>query len=134
MNGSKLAIKCRCKNCGHEFEVSKWNLMKSKIDVNGQSIYLTYYDCPECGRRRYCQIDNTASLQELKSIKRQMDKLMALKRRGKTIPQNQSAKFKKTQEHLTRIRTVLMEQYTGKLIHDNDTDTDFELEFSFQGE
>ena len=66
----------------------------------------------------------------LKDATRQMTRLMVLRRKGKTVPQKQSVKFKKTREHLAQIRMELMKQYTGKLVHDSETDTNFRLEFS----
>lgn len=120
-----------CQGCGNKFTVNRDTaIFKKEFMVNGQSIFLTYYDCPECGRRHYVQIDNARSLEMLKDATRQMTRLMVLRRKGKTVPQKQSVKFKKTREHLAQIRMELMKQYTGKLVHDSETDTNFRLEFS----
>ena len=120
-----------CQGCGNKFTVNRDTaIFKKEFMVNGQSIFLTYYDCPECGRRHYVQIDNARSLEVLKDATRQMTRLMVLRRKGKTVPQKQSVKFKKTREHLAQIRMELMKQYTGKLVHDSETDTNFRLEFS----
>ena len=91
---------------------------------------MTYYDCPRCGRRHFVQIDNFQSLNMFKSVSRQFIKLSKLKRKGKSIPKNQSDKFKKDRNNLLLYRNKLMQEYTGKLIHDNNTDEDFELRFS----
>ena len=125
---SVLAV---CQSCGSKFTVNRNTaIFKKEFMASGQSIFLTYYDCPECGRRHYVQIDNARSLEMLKDATRQMTRLMVLRRKGKTVPQKQSAKFKKTREHLAQIRIELMKQYTGKLVHDSETDTNFRLEFS----
>ena len=69
-------------------------------------------------------------LNKLREVSQQFVKLSVAKRKGKTIPQKQSAKFKKARQHLSDYRMNLMKQYTGKLIHDNETDSDFVLRFS----
>lgn len=124
-----------CESCKQEFPVTQDQAPnslthKKEFNVNGQSIFLTYYDCPKCGRRHYVQIDNARSLEMLKDATRQMTRLMVLRRKGKAIPEKQSAKFKKTREHLAQIRMELVKQYTGKLVYDSETDTNFRLEFS----
>lgn len=124
-----------CEDCKQKFLVTQDQAPnslthKKEFNVNGQSIFLTYYDCPKCGRRHYVQIDDTTSLNKLKEVSRQFVKLSVAKRKGKEIPQKQSAKFKKARQHLSDYRMNLMKQYTGKLIHDNETDSDFMLRFS----
>ena len=130
-----MSLLVECEDCHEKFRVASGEAVqavthKREFVVDGQSIYLTYYDCPKCGRRHYVQIDNARSLEMLKDATRQMTRLMVLRRKGKTVPQKQSVKFKKTREHLAQIRMELMKQYTGKLVHDSETDTNFRLEFS----
>lgn len=128
-----LAILVECQDCNKKFEVSSGNEVvqhKKEFKVNGQSIFLTYYDCPECGRRHYVQIDTVATLQELKEVERMFIKLSVAKKKGKQPPQNQSAKFKKAREHLAQSRSELMKKFTGKLVHDSETDESITLEFS----
>ncbi len=133
LSENKMSLLVECEDCRNKFEVNvnnKTMTFKKKFDVNGQTIFLSYYICPECGRYHYVQIDNQSTLNELKDVERQFMKLAAAKSKGKTVPQKQSAKFKKSREHLARSRNELMKQYTGKLIHDSDTDSEFELRFS----
>lgn len=124
-----------CEDCKQKFMVTQDQASnsithKKEYKLNGQSIFLTYYDCPKCGRRHYVQIDDAVSLNKLKEVSRQFVKLAVLKKRGKEIPQKQSAKFKKARQNLSDYRMNLMKEYTGKLLHDNETDSDFELRFS----
>ena len=124
-----------CESCKQEFPVTQDQAPnslthKKEFSVNGQSIFLTYYDCPKCGRRHYVQIDDATSLNKLKEVSRQFVKLAVLKKKDKEIPQKQSAKFKKARQDLSDYRMNLMKEYTGKLLHDNETDSDFELRFS----
>mgnify|MGYP001100418017 CR=1 FL=1 len=130
-----MSLLVECEDCEEKFRITTGNeantvTHKKEFNVNGQSIFLTYYDCPKCGRRHYVQIDDRASLNKLREVSQQFVKLSVAKRKGKEIPQKQSAKFKKARQHLSDYRINLMKQYTGKLLHDNETDSDFTLRFS----
>lgn len=126
-----ISLLVECEGCKEKFQVTTSNITnKKEFNVNGQSIFLTYYDCPKCGRRHYVQIDDATSLNKLKEVSRQFVKLAVLKRKDKEIPQKQSAKFKKARQNLSDYRMNLMKEYTGKLLHDNETDSDFVLRFS----
>ena len=135
INQEQMSLLVECESCKEKFRITVGNASnavthKKEFNVNGQSIFLTYYDCPKCGRRHYVQIDDTVSLNKLKKISGQFIKLAVLKKKGKEIPQEQSAKFKKARQNLSNYRMNLMKEYTGKLLHDNETDSDFELRFS----
>lgn len=129
-----------CEDCKQKFSIIKDQkisslthkslIHKKEYKLNGQSIFLTYYDCPKCGRRHYVQIDDAVSLNKLKEVSKQFVKLAAAKKEGKEISQKQSAKFKKARQNLSDYRMKLMKEYTGKLLHDNETDSDFVLRFS----
>ena len=135
INRERMSLMVECEDCKQKFEITSGEAAhsvthKKEFNVNGQSIFLTYYDCPSCGRRHYVQIDDKTSLNKLREVSQQFVKLSVAKKKGKTIPQKQSAKFKKARQYLSYYRMNLMKQYTGKLIHDNETDSDFVLRFS----
>lgn len=129
-----ISLLVECEDCKEKFQITAGNTNevthKKEFNVNGQSIFLTYYDCPKCGRRHYVQIDDAVSLNKLKEVSRQFVKLTVAKKKDKEIPQKQSAKFKKARQNLSDYRINLMKKYTGKLVHDNETDSDFKLRFS----
>lgn len=130
-----MSLLVECEDCKEKFRIAAGNaanaaICKKEFNVNGRSIFLTYYDCPKCGRRHYVQIDDVASFNKLKEVSRQFIKLAVAKKKGKEIPQKQSAKFKKARQNLSDYRMNLMKEYTGKLLHDNETDSDFVLRFS----
>lgn len=130
-----MSLLVECEDCKEKFRITTDNAVnavthKKEFKVNGQSIFLTYYDCPKCGRRHYVQIDDATSLNKHKEVSRQFVKLVVAKKKGKEIPQKQSDKFKKARQHLSDYRRKLMKEYTGKLLHDNETDSDFVLRFS----
>ena len=131
MGRETMSLLVECEDCKEKFQITAGDAVnKKEFKVNGQSIYLTYYDCPKCGRRHYVQIDNAVSLSKLNEISRLFAKFAVAKKKDKQISKKQSDKFKKARQHLSDYRINLMKQYTGKLIHDNDTDLDFVLKFS----
>ena len=128
---NQMSFMAECENCKHRFKISSVNVShKKEFTVNGKSIFLTYYDCPSCGRRHFVQIDDMTSLNKLEEVRRMFIKLSIMKHKGKEISEKQSAKFKKARQHLSDYRMKLMEEYTGKLIRNNETESDFELRFS----
>lgn len=135
MGNEQMNLLVECENCKEKFNITSGNEQntithKKEFSVNGKSIFLTYYDCPSCGRRHFVQIDNDITLRKLRNVSKQFAKLTTIKCKGKQISKEQSEKFKKARKNLMESRTVLMKEYTGKLIHDNETDSDFILRFS----
>lgn len=130
-----MSLLVECEDCKQKFEISSGESAgkvnhKKEFNVNGKSIFLTYYDCPSCGRRHFVQIDDATSLNKLKEVNAMFIKLSVAKNKGKEIPQKQSVKFKKARQHLSDYRMKLMKEYTGKSIHNDETDSDFVLRFS----
>ena len=140
INNSLFMVECETCKCRFEFysdknskeaDVIKSHVVyKKEFSVNGKSIFLTYYDCPSCGRRHFVQIDNTSSLERLERVKKMFVKLAIMKHKGEEIPKNQSDKFKKARQNLSDCRMKLMKEYTGKLVRSNETESEFVLRFS----
>lgn len=112
-----------CEDCKKKFPVSQEQAPnslthKKEFVSNGQSIFLTYYDCPHCGKRHFVQIDDTNSLQELVRITGEFRSLMAARQKGKSIPKKRTDKFKKSRQHLSAYRMNLMKEFTGKVATD----------------
>lgn len=138
INQERMTLLVECEDCKSRFKINSNESNetassinhKKEFNVNGQSIFLTYYDCPSCGRRHYVQIDDAISLGNLKEISQRFIALSVMKHKGKKIPKKQSAEFKRARQNLSVYRMNLMKKYTGKLVHDNETDSDFILRFS----
>lgn len=129
-----LNILFQCEDCKERFSVSQEQgpnslTHKKEFKSNGQSIFLTYYDCPSCGRRHFVQIDDESSLQELVRVTNEFYKLAAMRKRGKKISKRQSENFKKSRQHLAEYRMKLMEGYTDKSAVD-ETGMEYILRFS----
>lgn len=121
-----------CQRCTTKIKLDKnvVQYQKEFKDESGQSIYLTYYDCPSCGRRHWVQIDDSRSMLMLKEHQKQFIRLSKSKTSGKTILRKQSAKFVKNQKDLSNYRIKLMKEFTGKTITNQETGEQYTLEFS----
>lgn len=129
-----LNLMFQCENCKKHFPISIDEAPnsinhKKEFEVNGQSIFLTYYDCPDCGKRHFVQIDDVKSLQELTKIKQQFVAFAVARKKGNSIPRKKSEKFKKARQDLSIYRTNLMKEFTGKTITDESGNV-YELRFS----
>ena len=128
-----MNIVAECEKCKSKFSVGNEGTCapsyNSEFDVNGQSIFITYYDCPQCGKRHFVQVDCKETLQELERAKIMLRKQMALKAKGKTS-EKQSAEFKKARQDLAIHRTNLMKEFTGKTAVEKETGKSFVLRFS----
>ena len=114
-----MSLLVECENCKEKFRIENDKVThKKEFKSNGQSIFLTYYDCPSCGRRHYVQIDDLVSLGKLKEVNTMFIKLSVAKSKGKEIPKKQLDKFKKARQNLSDYRINLMKEYTDKSVID----------------
>ena len=121
-----------CPNCSHRnhYDVAGSTVKnKVKFKAEGQSIYLTYYDCEKCGNRVFVGIDNQITLKMLHKSKDQMTVMMKAKRGGSLLGVKQMQEFKKQNSDLAQTRNKLMEHFTGVVVHDTATDKDYTLKF-----
>ena len=123
-----------CEDCKQKFLVTQDKAPnslthKKEYKSNGQSIFLTYYECPYCGKRHFVQIDDTSSLQELVRVTNEFKSLMIKRQKDKVISKKQSDKFKKSRQHLSDYRMNLMKEFTGKIAID-ETGAEYTLRFS----
>lgn len=130
-----ISFLAECEGCGSRFQIGASNggvqiTHKKRYGVNGQSIYLTYYDCQNCGRRHFVQIDDDFTLAALEENRKMFVKLAARRKSDKPIHKKQSDKYEKQKRHLRECRIKLMKEFTGVTLYDDKTETSFELRFS----
>ena len=125
-----LRINAFCEECRERFEVNSQNLNKKEYNYLGKSIWVTYYDCPHCGRRHMVQADDVKSKQMLVKVSIMFARLYNTKRKGKTISKKTSDKFKKARNDLSLYRNNLMKELNGKLATDIENGTTVLLRFS----
>lgn len=132
---SELSLMVECEECKMQFNISSQDAIncvkhKKEYKINERSIFLTYYDCPNCGKRHFVQIDDDYTLKILKDVKKIFTKMAANRVKNKIVPKSQSDKYKRQIKHLRSCRNKLMKEFTGVILHDDETDTSFELRFS----
>lgn len=113
-----LRINAFCEECKERFEVNSQNLNKKEYDYLGKSIWVTYYDCPHCGRRHMVQVDDTKSKQMLVKVSIMFAQLTNAKRKGKMISKKSSDKFKKARSDLSSYRMALAKELNGRMAVD----------------
>lgn len=121
-----------CEDCKKRFPMSYGSnslTYKKEFISNGQSIFLTYYDCPFCHKRHFVQIDDESSLHELTKVTAEFRSIAIKRQKGKTISKKQSDKFKESRQHLSDYRMNLMKDFTGKPATD-ETGIEYILRFS----
>lgn len=134
-NKNGISFLAECEDCKTKFEVgskvgTKTLIGRKRFEAKGRSIFLTYYDCPSCGRRHWVQIDDETSAFKLAQVKKQFIKLSVAKSKDEIISKKQSDKFKKARKDLSVYRMNLMKEFTGESIYDDETKTEFILRFS----
>lgn len=127
-----LNFKMECKECKALIDVTKQsvtfnNPYKTK---DGQSIFVTYLDCPVCGCRHYVQVDDRHTSELRKEVSTNALRLFAKRRKGKSIPEKQNSKFKKQRQKLISLRSELMKKYEGSMVTNTITGEEIELHFS----
>ena len=114
-------VKIKCSDCDSFIDLSvNSNIIKHKVKhvCEGDIIYLTYFDCPICGKRFYVQIDNDSTIMKYKQCYSLMVKLFASKKQHKQINHNKSGKFKDLRAKLSAERFELAKKYDGKFVCD----------------
>ena len=127
-----MKVKAICQKCKSSFDISEENLVYQKeYSYEGQSIFLTYFDCPKCGRRHFVQIDDQKSKELLERCKRDFVSLSIAKSKGhKAIKKNRKKKFDAERKYLSELRNELVKEYSGRQVMDLETGNIFVLLFS----
>lgn len=127
-----MNVKAICQRCKEAFNVSEENLVYQKeFMYDGQSIFLTYFDCPKCGRRHFVQIDDQKSKELLERCKRDFVSLSIAKSKGhKVIKNDRKKKFNSERKYLSEFRNKLANEYSGRQVVDLETGNTFVLLFS----
>lgn len=122
----------QCKSCGSKFMISENNVTHEKEfkDKNGQTIYITYFDCPHCQDRHYVQVDNNITLRLKKQCLDLFAYLAKFKIAKKPVPSQQHNKFDKSRKKLSNMRFELMKQYQDSMVTDTETGAEIHLEFT----
>lgn len=127
-----LSIQAECEDCKNNFTVNANNLVYQKefYDIEfGNQIFLTYYDCPKCGRRHFVQVDDTSTINLSVRTKGQFKKMAKKQINTGKVTQNQNESLKYVREQTRLGRENLMQCYQGREVKDKDGNS-YELRFS----
>ena len=121
-----------CKSCGKNFMISNDNVTHEKKfnDKDGQTIYITYFDCPHCQDRHYVQVDNDITLRLKKNCLDMFASLAKIKMSKKSVPIQQRNKFKSSRKKLSDKRFELMKQYEDSMVTDTETGAEIHINFT----
>lgn len=132
MNVSSMLAECE--DCKEKFSISENITHKREFVIHFTScdeiVYLTYYDCPKCGKRHFVQIDDNTSIGMLEDNRGQFRHNAKVKMSGIKLRKKKITGYKKTQKRLNEYRSKLMNKYTDCIIHDVITGTEYKLRFS----
>lgn len=109
----------KCEECDSMFSLNKDAELKYGVPFtskDGRSIFISYYDCPKCGRRHYVQIDDVRSSQMKKETSIMFRKLSKKRLNFMDIPKHQNEKFKKLNNKLEDYRIKLKKEFNNQII------------------
>ena len=114
----------KCKECGCVLDSTRCDVKKEKFKFEGkQSMWLTHYDCPGCGKRVFCQIDDEVSNSFLNDLTKIMARIVRYNKRGQTPPKKLQSKYNLTSQALRSKRAELAGRYDGMWFEDENMHT-----------
>lgn len=121
---NSLAARAECIECKEQFTIDSSIVKKEEYKFEGkQSMWLTHYDCPKCGRTHFCQIDDQNTNRLLVEATKIMARIAKCKQHGQGVPKKLQLIYKKNSTDLAVSRTKLMKQYSGCWFEDADGHT-----------
>lgn len=121
MSNSGLAFMAECIDCKEKIAVTPSNIKKEEYKFEGkQSMWVTHYDCPKCGRIHYCQIDDVKTNHLLVEGSKILARIAKFKKRGQGIPKKLQSKYKRNSSDLALSRRKLMQKYNNQWFEDAD--------------
>lgn len=127
---SATSIFAKCQACATLIKLDRSTINKTICrDEDGRSIFLTYYDCHECGKRYFVQADDNYSMEMLSNVSKTFVRLASAKQKGRIIRPKQREKFNRLRSHLDRYRTKLMREWSNKNVTDVASGNVYTLEF-----
>lgn len=129
---NKMTQAVQCKSCGNKFMISENNVTHEKAfkDKDGQTIYITYFDCPNCQDRHYVQVDNNITLKIKKECLEMFASLAKIKIAKKKVPIQQRNRFDSSRKKLSDKRFELMKQYEDSMVTDTETGAEIHINFT----
>lgn len=136
MQNGKLGMLVQCRWCNNTFPIGVVGgamlcYQREYKSEDGRSIFLTHYDCPECGKRHFVQADDDRSREILAGVTRLLARIAAAKAMGKkSVPIKRRDEYNKRKNYLSEYRMCLMREWSGCVVTEVATGSVHTLEFS----
>lgn len=127
MEQTKIPLLTKCDACGRKFIVEPRMIkQEQEMEGKGEKIYLTYYECPGCGKIYKILLDNNLTLVLKKQYQNQIYKMQLIKSRYKgTALQEKVLKqqdvINKKKKKLERAYKILEKRYPGDFVYIDET-------------
>lgn len=127
----QLQTNIKCIDCKEVIRIDTNNMVYCEEFnfENGEKIFLTYFDCPSCGKRHFLQIDNLSTKTLLKECQLLMIRLSNQKLSGKKPNKKMVDKFTKKRRRLMVSRSNLIINNEGKVVIDKNNSR-YDLHFT----
>ena len=109
-----LTITIDCQDCNHRFVITKANIKSFKANISGQSIKVTYCDCPLCLGLNVLQFDNDTTIRMVVGLGKRSMRLGTLRSTNEGLYVKELKGAKKLSDDLTAIRKSLTSQVFNK--------------------
>lgn len=115
-----------CNICGAEFAVTKDTLTENEVTLvkEGSTVQkpvtLTWLQCPHCGKRYVCLVDDSETLAILKDLRAANAKALKFLKANKPVPAKLEEKTKRLQRKLDFKRQNLADEYDGSFYQTED--------------
>lgn len=115
-----------CNICGAEFAVTKDTLTENEVTLVKEGsmvqkpVTLTWLQCPHCGKRYVCLMDDAETLAVVRDLREAMAKRLKFLKANKPVPAKLEEKTKRLQRKLDFKRQNLADEYDGSFYQTED--------------
>lgn len=115
-----------CDICGAEFAVTPYTLTENETTLfregspESKPVILTWLQCPHCGKRYICLMDDAETLAILKDLRVAKAKELKFLKANKPVPERLGAKTIKLKRKLDFKRQKLADEYNGSFYQTED--------------
>lgn len=124
--------KVYCNICGAEFAVTKDTLTENEVllykelspedeyQIEEKRVTLTWLQCPHCGKRYICMMDDVETLELVKDLRVSMLKRLKFLKANRPVPEKLEAKTHRIKRKLDFKRQKLAGEYEGSFYQTED--------------
>lgn len=115
-----------CNICGAAFAVTNNTLTENEVTLikdgipEQKQVTLTWLECPHCGKRYICMMDDKDTLILVKDLREAMAKRLKFLKANKPVPARLEEKAKRIQRKLDFKRQKLADEYTESFYQTED--------------